>query len=224
MVETATIIDAAEQRAEKPQRDTGFRRCIVTRSKKQREELLRFVVDPDGSVAPDIAQSLPGRGVWVMPDREILARAIKNGRFKAGFKSEVHTPENLIETTAALLDRRMIELLGLARGAGQIGAGWEQSQQFSRKHAVGAVLVASDASEGSRRKLMGLARNAPVLDMFDAVTLGCALGRERVVNALVARGRFAKLLLREAARRRGLNNGSDDGAAMMTPHGEGSKQ
>ena len=224
MAETATIIDNAKLQPERPQRETGFRRCIVTRSKKQREELLRFVVDPEGRVTPDVAQRLPGRGVWVMPDRQILAKAIKNGRFKAGFKADVHTPDNLIEMTVTLLDRRMIELLGLARGAGQIGAGWEQSQQFSRKHAIGLVLVASDASEGSRRKLIGLARNVPVLDMLDAATLGRALGRERVVNALVSRGRFADLLFREAARRRSLNDGSDDGAAMMIPHGEGSKQ
>ncbi len=130
-------------------------------------------------------------------------------------------PDDLIEQTAALLDRRLAELLGLARSAGQVAAGWEQAQQFARKHAVGLVVVASDAAPASRRKLIGLAPGAPVMDMMDAVALGRALGRDRVVNALVMRGKFAEQLHREAARRSGLDDGPKDGAAAKTPAGGG---
>ena len=225
MADTATYADphdapAARRRAEK--RDVGVRRCIVTRAKRPQEQLLRYVVDPDGVVVADVAGRLPGRGVWVTPDRAILAKAIGGGRFKAGFRADVTTPDNLLAETERLLDRRLVELVGLARGAGHIAAGWEQAREFARKHAIGLALVAADAAPGARRKLLGLASGAPVMDMLDAATLGRAMGRERVVNALVMRGKFADMLALEAARRRGLLDCVQDGAAATTPDGEGS--
>lgn len=217
----AAVMTEARERAPKPSRETGVRRCIVTRAKRPQGELLRFVVDPEGWVAPDVAMRLPGRGVWLTPDLALLKKAIKGGRFRAGFKADVNVPDDLIARTTAALDRRLLELLGLARSAGQVAAGWEQAREFAQKRPVGLAIVASDAAEGARRKLLGLAQGAPALDRFDAATLGRALGRERVVNALMSRGKFAALIMLEAARRRGLDGGLDDGAAATTPSGEG---
>ena len=42
------------------------RRCIVTRAERSPNDLIRFVVDPQGAVVPDVARKLPGRGVWVL--------------------------------------------------------------------------------------------------------------------------------------------------------------
>jgi uncharacterized protein len=39
--------------------------CIVTRSRGEPDDLVRFVCGPDGTVVPDIRCELPGRGVWV---------------------------------------------------------------------------------------------------------------------------------------------------------------
>jgi len=227
----STAIAASDARAHDPQdrdaganaratRDVGIRRCIVTRSKRPQAELLRFVVDPNGVVAPDVANRLPGRGVWVSPDRKILAKAIAAGRFRAGFKADVTVPDGLLAETERLLERRIAELLGLARSAGRVGAGWEQAREFARRRQVGLIVVASDAAPASRRRLMGLAPEAPVMDVLDAASLGAALGRDQVVNAVVSRGRFADMLALEATRRRGLAGEMDDGAEA-TPGGEG---
>lgn len=225
MAETSTLVETTTIQGlpAKPGKpvDTGVRRCAVTRAKRPQGEFLRFVVDPEGVVAPDVANRLPGRGVWVTPDRAILARAIKQGRFRAGFKADVKTPDDLIAQTERLLERRLIDLLGLARSAGQLAAGWEQVREFSRRHQIGLVVAAADAAPQSRRKLIGLAPNAPVMDIMDAAAIGRALGRDRVANALVQRGKFANMLALEAARRRGLLETIDDGAAA-TPDGEGS--
>ena len=40
-----------------------MRRCIATGKSGPRRSLLRFVVDPDGEVVPDVADRLPGRGM-----------------------------------------------------------------------------------------------------------------------------------------------------------------
>lgn len=221
MADTAAIAKTPN-RARAPDSGPAPRRCVVTRAKRPQAELLRYVLDPDGVVVPDVAGRLPGRGVWVTPDRAILTKAIASGRFRAGFKAEAITPPDLMAETERLLERRLTELLGLARSAGQVAAGWEQAREFGRKHAIGLGVVAADAAPGARRKLFGLASGAPVMDMLDAATLGRALGRERVVHALVMRGRFASMLALEAARRRGLLAIADDGAAATTPGGEGS--
>lgn len=230
MAETATIAKTPERTTARRGQGgatgasprSALRRCVVTRAKRSQAELLRYVVDPNGVVVADVANRLPGRGVWVTPDRAILEKAIKAGRFRAGFKANVETPPDLLADTERLLDRRLNELLGLARGAGHVAAGWEQAKEFSRRKPVGLGIVASDAAPGARRKLIGLASGAPVLDMLDGATIGRAFGRDHVVHALVLRGKFADMLALEAARRRGLLASMDDGAAARTPDGEGS--
>ena len=52
--------------------DTGegpLRTCVVTRAELPQADLIRFVADPDGVIVPDLAQRLPGRGVWVTASR-----------------------------------------------------------------------------------------------------------------------------------------------------------
>ena len=41
------------------------RKCIATGEAQPANGLIRFVVGPDGQIAPDIAGKLPGRGIWV---------------------------------------------------------------------------------------------------------------------------------------------------------------
>ena len=44
------------------------RLCALTRAVKPVDELIRFVVGPDG-VVPDLKRKLPGRGLWVSAER-----------------------------------------------------------------------------------------------------------------------------------------------------------
>ena len=44
------------------------RRCLVTGAVLPKADLIRFVVGPDDSIVPDLAQNLPGRGLWVTAD------------------------------------------------------------------------------------------------------------------------------------------------------------
>ena len=44
------------------------RLCAVTRTVKPVDELIRFVVGPDG-VVPDLKRKLPGRGLWITADK-----------------------------------------------------------------------------------------------------------------------------------------------------------
>ena len=58
-------------------RDEPERRCIVTGDVQPKAGLIRFVVGPEGQVVPDLSGKLPGRGIWVTADRDLIAKAVK---------------------------------------------------------------------------------------------------------------------------------------------------
>ena len=60
--------------------DGPERKCIVTGDVQPKSGLIRFVIGPDGQVVPDILGKLPGRGLYVTSDREVIEKA-KRGQF-----------------------------------------------------------------------------------------------------------------------------------------------
>ncbi|MBW8302368.1 MAG: DUF448 domain-containing protein, partial [Brevundimonas sp.] len=61
------------------------RRDLVTHQVMDESRLIRFVAAPDGTVAPDLARKLPGRGLWVAADRA--------GQGAGGRNCKVKTPD-----------------------------------------------------------------------------------------------------------------------------------
>jgi len=57
------------------------RTCIITGETDDSSNLIRFVISPDGSLTPDLAQKLPGRGTYVMPKPEYITEALKKNKF-----------------------------------------------------------------------------------------------------------------------------------------------
>src|SRR3546814_18814066 len=66
-----------------------LRRCIVAGEPRAVGGLLRFVVGPDDAVVPDLAGTLPGRGIWVTADRAALDRAVAKQRFQRAARRTV---------------------------------------------------------------------------------------------------------------------------------------
>jgi len=181
-----------------------LRRCIVTRQVLPKEALIRFVVDPTGAVVPDVAGKLPGRGLWVKAERTALATAVAKNLFAKAARHQVEAPVDLADRTAALLAQRCLELVGLARRAGDVVCGFEKVRDALRHGRVGVLLAAADGAADGRGKLQALARERPTLALFTGAELSASLGRENVVHAAVAPGRLAERLNVESARLAGL--------------------
>lgn len=49
-----------------------LRRCVVTRERLPKERMIRFVLDPDRRLIPDLAARLPGRGMWLSASWDVL--------------------------------------------------------------------------------------------------------------------------------------------------------
>jgi predicted RNA-binding protein YlxR (DUF448 family) len=75
------------------------RTCLATRENVPLAEMIRFVVAPDGSVVPDLARNLPGRGAWVTARRATVERAIKEKAFARAFHGKGMASPALLELT-----------------------------------------------------------------------------------------------------------------------------
>src|SRR4029077_5955153 len=65
-------------------RSTTMRMCAVTREVRPIDELIRFVVSPQGEVIPDLKRKLPGRGLWVSASHRAVAEAVRRNQFSKG--------------------------------------------------------------------------------------------------------------------------------------------
>ncbi len=179
------------------------RRCIATGALRPRDEMVRFVAAPDGRIVADVDENLPGRGLWLSAARDMVHTASKKGLFARAAGGEVSVPEDLAGEVEGLLARRCLNLIGLARRAGQMVGGFEKVRAWIGDGKVGLILTAADAGESGRKKVKALAPDLPVIDLFEGAELGRAIGRARLVHGGVRPGKMADRLLKEAGRLKG---------------------
>ena len=178
--------------------DGPQRRCLVTGDSRNREALLRFVIGPEGEVVPDVAARLPGRGWWLSPRRDIVEEAIRKRVFARASRRTVRVPDGLADLIEALLARRLVDTLGLARRAGHAVAGFERVAEAVRGGRAAVLVAALDGAEGSLRKLAALGRDLPRVTALTAAEIGAAFGRDHVVNAALGPGPLSRRLVADA--------------------------
>ena len=181
--------------------ETGaLRRCIATGDRLDPALMVRFVVGPDNAVWPDIRGDLPGRGLWVRASRLALLQAMERRAFPRAAKAPVTVPADLPARTEALLAKRCLDWLGLARGAGLVRVGAEKVRAKLLAGRVAVLIEAADGSPAERAKMVAVGRTLPLVTLFDTGELGLALGRETVVHAALSSGRLTERFLADCAR------------------------
>ena len=197
------------------------RRCLASGAVLPKAQLLRFVVGPDGTLVPDLGERLPGRGLWLQARQDMMAKACAKNLFAKAAKRQVRVPDDLAQQVEALALRRCLDLLGLARRAGAVVAGFEKVKAALRAGEVGLLVQAADAAEDGRHKVQALARavapEMPVVQFCGAAELGAAVGREAAVHVGIAPGRFAEGMAREIQRLAGLRGVAEHGNEVGRP-------
>lgn len=183
------------------------RRCLVSGAVRPKAELLRFVVDPQGQIVPDIAGKLPGRGLWLTAQRAIVAEASSKRVFARAAKAPVVVAEGLEDRVAALLVQRCTDILGLARRSGLAVAGFVRVKEALTAGKAALLVEATDAAADGQEKLAALAPSLPRVACLDARELGVAFGREHAVHVALGKGRLADLFIIEARRLQGFRAG-----------------
>jgi predicted RNA-binding protein YlxR (DUF448 family) len=182
------------------------RKCIFTGEIRPKADLVRFVVGPNSVIFPDISERLPGRGLWLTASRGIILEACAKNIFSKATRAKVDVPEDLVDRVEKLLRQHCLAIFGLARRAGQVTGGYEKVRSFLSGETPGVLFAASDGAEGGLNKVGALAPGVPLVDCFSGSELGAAIGRDRLVHAVVSSGGFAQSLLAESARLSGLQN------------------
>lgn len=185
------------------------RKCIATGEVRPKHGLIRFAIGPEGQVVPDILEKLPGRGIWVSADRSALETAVKKGLFSRGAKQKVSVPEGLVDQVEAMLARRVVELISLARKGGQAVSGYEKVKDWLSKDEAEVLIQASDGSERGKTKL-STPYGGSWIGWLTADELGQAFGRETTIHAALAAGGLCERVVEEAARLKGLRVSDGD--------------
>lgn len=171
------------------------RRDLVSGEVMDEARLIRFVAGPDGVVTPDLSRKLPGRGLWVAADRASVETAAKKGLFSRAAKTRLAAPPDLADRVEALLLRRVLDGLGLARRAGELISGFEKVRAAVAGGRAAWLIEAVDGAEDGRRKLVAAGRrsqNPPgLLGLYRSEELGLALGLENVIHTAFLAGRAA---------------------------------
>jgi uncharacterized protein len=205
-------------RSVKTAQDAGEKRCIVTGEMRPKSDMIRFVVAPSGEIVADVAATLPGRGLWVTADKEILKRAAASNAFSKAARAPVKVGEDLPGRVEGLIAKRMTADLGLARKAGLLVLGFDCVLKSLNSAQPPALLVeAAEAAADGRRKLAATAAArgvaVRVVDGLKVSELRLALGRENVIHAAVKPGPLANRLILDGARLKGLQTSQVDGTA-----------
>jgi hypothetical protein len=193
------------------------RRCIVTRESAPRAGLIRFVLGPDAAVVPDLAESLPGRGVWVSAERAAVETARAKNIFAHAFRAPAKPPADLTARVERLLAERCIGLIGMARRADQIFVGRDQVKAAIGQGSAALLLAASD-SEGRDAVELAARFGGERFSVLTSAELGAALGREGIVHMGVKPGRLAETLARELRRLHGLRAAEANPALSKRGH------
>lgn len=208
--------DLSSPDGEEEEQHASVRRCLVSGDRKPKEALVRFVVGPDNRVVPDVAEKLPGRGMWLSADARSFKTAVEKKAFHRAARRAVDVPDGLAVQVEGLLARRCVDALSLARRAGEAVCGFEKVKALLKSGQGAVLLTASDASADGREKLAALATalgGVRPVGVLASDELARAFGRDRVVHAAVAKGGLGERLAQDAARLEGFR----DGGGMAGP-------
>lgn len=190
-------------------RDSAERRCILTGESAPRTGLIRLALGPDGRVAADWSERLPGRGAWITADKALFDSVAAKGRLRGALARALKAnnftiPDDIAGRITAALQQRLLSRLGLEKRAGTLILGGDRVREALAKGKVFAVLHANDARPDGSDRIDGMARavgeslgediphrRVPIA----REALSAALGRDNVVHmALLDQGAATRVI------------------------------
>jgi len=178
--------------------------CLACRKPGDRDELLRFVLGPEGELVFDGLRKLPGRGANLCATPVCLLQARERRGFERAFGRSVK-----VGSAAALLAQvtgwhqaRLLDLLGLARRCGRLRAGGDEVERSLARGETKLLLLAADLAAARREELAARAhtKGSPVFVAETMARLGSAVGRPPTGILGVAEGPQLAPLLRTVER------------------------
>ena len=136
--------------------------------------------------------------------RDVIDTARTRGAFPRAARGPVTVPGDLTELVRSGLVRRITELLGLTRRAGQAVCGFQKAREWLQAGRAGLIIQASDGSLDERTRFLSGSRDMRVAAPLSGTALGAVFGRDQVVHVAIAQGRLAEALSIETHRLSGV--------------------
>ena len=203
--------------------DVNGRMCIVTRESGSPDELIRFVAAPDGTVIADLKRQLPGRGCWVKIDRSLVDKAVAKKLFARALKADVKAAADLGATVETLLAQQLMQMMNMARKAGQFVTGSAKVDAAVRSGAAIAVFHATNAAEDGVRKIdqarrawhlgMETEEEIPSYRLFSESEMEGLMGQNAFIHAAVLAGQAGEGVVKRAKMLEQYRNGGQSRAA-----------
>jgi predicted RNA-binding protein YlxR (DUF448 family) len=182
--------------------------CIASRESGSPDELIRFVAAPDGTVVPDLKRELPGRGCWVKIDRSLVERAVAKKLFARALKADVKAADDLGERVEWLFLQQLLQMMNMARKAGQLVTGSAKVDAAIRSGAALAVFHSTDAAADGVRKIdqarkawhlgMETEEEIPSFRLFSESEMEGVMGQNAFIHAAVLAGQAGEGVVKRA--------------------------
>ena len=195
-----TGLQTKNRHSHKRAADNGYKVCFATKNLLNREEMLRFVISPDKEVVFDVFEKLPGAGLWLTADQQLLKTAIEKKLFYKAAKRTVKIPDNLEELTHQQLKNRCLSLLGLARKAGFLVFGFEGVKKAIGTMKTVIAFEADDAAENGKNKLYKSTEKIQIFSFLTREELGQITGQDSQVHVAILKSSIAQELLKIATK------------------------
>ena len=161
------------------------RRCLASGLSKDKEELIRFVISPEGVLVADLYGKLGGRGAWVTAEQTHLDKAFSKNLFARHLKQKVIIKEDFTYQLADQFKQMVTSRLSMMRKTGQLLCGRGKLEMAAPR--LEGLLIADDASARESTSLHQLVRPNWSETDLPASMLGQISGVESIAYAGVLR-------------------------------------
>lgn len=181
------------------------RTCMGCRETLDQDQLVRYVLAPDGTVTVDYRHRLPGRGSYTCLKAQCLATAVQRKQFDRAFKGSNNPPvaDELRAEIVRQVQEKVLSLVGMARKSSNLISGSNMVLAcLEAPGQIGLLLLADDISEGIAAKVLSRAERHGVahVRMFDKDLLGQVAGKGERSIVGIKSGRLAQALKVELLR------------------------
>ncbi|HEX7671625.1 MAG TPA: DUF448 domain-containing protein [Polyangiaceae bacterium] len=177
-----------------------MRTCVGCRKEDESEAMIRLVLGEDGSLGVDLAGRTFGRGAWVHPRTDCLARTARGGAARS-FKSAVSTnAAELVQAVRNAADRRVEALLTSARGAGKIAPGSDVARAEFEQGRAKLLVVAADGRASAQQGFVGVAASRGMAILWGSKErIGRTVARPDTAVVAISDDGFAAAIARAIA-------------------------
>lgn len=151
--------------------------CWITKIDYPTEDMLRFSCSPDGDVILDFSEKLPGKGVWVSKEINVVDQFLKQSKEDLGVafgRADISSVITVADIEIAVR-KKMLSLMGLAKKSSR-GVFGEAELKKSKKP-IKLLFVASDVGTNSLKYAEKLGqKKCIIIDVFSKNELEGASG------------------------------------------------